>query len=59
MIEFYLKLKEEKIPKVMLTTEISHELKERGDRLGIDAWMPKPQEGRRLKLLDDVLKQQE
>ena len=60
MIEFYLKLKEEKIPKIMLTTEISHELKERGDRLGIDAWMPKPlKKDVVLKLLDDVLKQQE
>jgi len=59
MIEFYLKLKEEKIPKIMLTTEISPELKEKGDRIGIDAWMPKPlKRDVVLKLLEDILNQQ-
>ncbi|MEC7181714.1 MAG: response regulator [Bdellovibrionota bacterium] len=42
MIEFYLKLKEEKIPKIMLTTEITADLRERGERIGVDAWMQKP-----------------
>jgi len=59
MIEFYLKLKEEKIPKIMLTTEISPELKEKGDRIGIDAWMPKPlKKDVVLKLLEDIFSQQ-
>ena len=55
MIEFYLKLKEEKIPKIMLTTEITAELRERGERIGVDAWMQKPlKEEVILKLLSDI-----
>ena len=55
MIEFYLKLKEEKIPKIMLTTEITAELRERGERIGVDAWMQKPLKGDViLKLLQDI-----
>ncbi len=42
MITFYLKLRDEGIGKIMLTTEISHAMKEKGDKIGIDAWMPKP-----------------
>ena len=42
MITFYLKLRDEGIGKIMLTTEISPAMKEKGDKIGIDAWMPKP-----------------
>jgi len=57
MIEFYLKLKEEKVPKIMLTTEVTAELRERGERIGIDAWMQKPLKGGVIiKLLDDIEK---
>ena len=55
MIEFYLKLKEEKIPKIMLTTEITADLRERGERIGVDAWMQKPLKKEViLKLLSDI-----
>ena len=55
MIEFYIKLKEENIPKIMLTTEITAELREKGERIGIDAWMPKPlKEDVVLKLIRDI-----
>ena len=57
VIEFYLKLKEEKIPKIMLTTEITTDLKERGERIGVDAWMEKPLKRDVIfKLLSDIEK---
>ena len=39
----------------MLTTEITSELRERGERIGVDAWMQKPLKGDVvLKLLQDI-----
>ena len=42
MIEFHHKIQSEGISTIMLTSIITPELKERGEKIGIDAWMQKP-----------------
>ena len=42
MIEFQQKILTEGITSIMLTSEITPELVERGKKIGIDAWLAKP-----------------
>jgi len=42
MIEFHHQIQTEGIATIMLTSIITPELKERGEKIGIDAWMQKP-----------------
>ena len=42
MIEFHHKILTEGITSIMLTTEITPDLVERGKKIGIDAWLAKP-----------------
>ena len=42
MIEFHHKILTEGITSIMLTSEITPELVERGKKIGIDAWLAKP-----------------
>ena len=55
MIEFFHKLEIKGISKIMLTTDITPDLRARGEKIGIDAWMPKPlKKDVILRILDEI-----
>ena len=55
MVEFFKKIEKNHVAIIMITARISSDLKDKGDELGITAWMPKPlKKDVILKVLEDL-----
>ena len=55
MVEFFKKIEKHHVAIIMITARINSDLKDKGDELGITAWIPKPlKKDVILKVLEDL-----